>query len=142
MFLSFFYSAVVLEIWKQKKEIINPKHEDLVKKTDDYFNGNNFTGSVLVAKGNRILFAKGYGLTDLKNPESEPITINSKLEIGSITKQFTACAIMQLEEKGLLSVDEKISKYFPDYEYGDKISIKNLRSRILNLRLRLFLFLM
>lgn len=126
LFVSSFFLFSCSSKLESKNEIIDSKYQELADKTDDYLKSVNFTGSVLVAKGNKILFAKGYGLTDEKNPDSEPININSKLEIGSITKQFTASAIMQLEEKKLLSVNDKISKYFPDYIYGDKITIKNL----------------
>lgn len=107
-------------------EIQNPKYESLNKQTDTYLKSVGFTGAVLVAKGNKVLFAKGYGLTDSKNSESAPVSINSKFEIGSITKQFTAAAIMQLEKKKKLSLEDKISKYFPEYKDGDKITIKNL----------------
>lgn len=122
---------VSLQVWSGEKlesltEIQNPKYEKLNKMTDNYLSSVGFTGTVLIAKGKKVLFAKGYGLTDSKDPSSAPIDINSKLEIGSITKQFTATAIMQLEGKKLLSVDDKISKYFPDFVYGDKITIKNL----------------
>lgn len=113
---------------ESKTEIQDTKYEELCKRSDGYLSSLKFTGAVLVAKGNKVLFAKGYGLTDSKNPSSQEIDINSKFEIGSITKQITASAIMQLQEKKLLSVDDKLSKYFPEYNDGDKITIKNLLS--------------
>lgn len=113
---------------ESKTEVWDAKYEDLCQRSDSYLSSVKFTGAVLVAKGDKVVFAKGYGLTDSKDPSSAPVSINSNLEIGSITKQFTASAIMQLQEKKLLSVDDKISKYFPDYVYGDKITIKNLLS--------------
>lgn len=97
-----------------------------IKKSEEFLKNQDFTGTVLIAKEGEILFANGYGLSDSKNPASEPVTINSNLEIGSISKQFASSAIMQLVEKGLMSVEDKMSKYFPDYIYGDQITLKNL----------------
>ncbi|WP_416176196.1 serine hydrolase [Clostridium sp.] len=85
---------------------------------------DNFHGSVLVAKGGNILLNKGYSKSDFEqNIDNSPQT---EFPIGSMTKQFTAMAIMQLEEKGLLSEDDPISKYIPDYPKGNTITIKNL----------------
>ncbi|MCF6465939.1 peptidoglycan-binding protein [Clostridium sp. Cult2] len=84
----------------------------------------NFHGSILVAKGGEILLNKGYGFADFEqNTMNKPQT---KFAIGSVTKQFTAMAIMQLSEKGLLSVEDKVSKYLPDFPNGDLITIHNL----------------
>ncbi|MCF6462001.1 serine hydrolase [Clostridium sp. Cult1] len=84
----------------------------------------NFHGSVLVAKDGEVLLNKGYGFADFEQNTNN--ISQTKFAIGSITKQFTAIAIMQLNEKGLLSVEDKISKYFPDFPNGDSITIHNL----------------
>lgn len=55
-----------------------------------------------------------------------PCTPQTKYRIGSLTKQFTALAIMQLAEDGLLSVDDPLHKYLPDYPNGEKITIFHL----------------
>lgn len=91
----------------------------------------SFQGQVLVAKGKKILFSQGYGLCDPKDENSPPITQNSTFEAGSITKQVTAAAIMLLEKSNKLSLDDKISTYFPSYAHGNKITIRmllNMRS--------------
>lgn len=83
-----------------------------------------FSGSVLVAKDNEILLVSGYGMADYEKAiENKPQTV---FLIGSITKQFTATAIMMLQEKGLLNVEDTIDKYIPDYPNGNKIKIYNL----------------
>jgi len=51
------------------------------------------------------------------------IGINDTFEIGSISKQMTAAAVMQLVEKRKLSVKDKVSKFFPDFEAGEKITV-------------------
>ena len=73
----------------------------------------HFSGAVLVAKDHQILFAEGYGVADLST--SQPNTPDTRFLLASITKPFTATAIMQLAERGLLSLDDPIAKYLPDY---------------------------
>src|SRR5258708_14779013 len=69
-----------------------------------------FIGSVLVAREGKPIFRKGYGLANREwNIPNGPDT---KFRIGSITKQFTATAILQLAEAGKLSVDDPVSKYY------------------------------
>ena len=85
-----------------------------------------FSGSVLVAKGGKILLCKGYGMADYEN--DIPNTLQTKFNLASVTKQFTAAAIMILQQKGLLSVEDPISKYIPGYPHGDEITIHDLLS--------------
>ncbi len=69
----------------------------------------NFAGSVLVAQGNTILLNKGYGWAD---PDKKIInTPQTKFRIGSNTKQFTAMAILQLEQQGRLHVTDKLCNF-------------------------------
>ena len=83
-----------------------------------------FSGAVLVAKEGKIVLCKAYGLA---NRELDvPNKIDTKFRIASMTKQFTAMAIMQLQEMGLLSVQDKLSKYISDYPRGNEITIHNL----------------
>src|SRR3954471_13996538 len=70
-----------------------------------------FTGAVLVAKDGKPVFRKGYGMADREWEAAN--TPETKFRLGSITKQFTATAILQLAEAGKLSVDDPISKYYP-----------------------------
>jgi len=87
---------------------------------------NNFSGTVLVTKNGAILLKKAYGLADyewrIKN------TIDTKFQLASVTKQFTAAAILQLVDSGRLSLNDKLSKFFPDYPKADSISIHMLLS--------------
>ncbi len=80
--------------------------------------------SVLVAKNGQILYEKGFGFANLK--KDIPITPETEFRIGSITKQFTASAILKLQEEGKISVDDKLSKFIPDYPRGDEITIHHL----------------
>lgn len=73
---------------------------------------SRFTGAVLVARDGTVLFARGYGMANLEH--SIPNSPATKFRLGSITKQFTAAAILQLQEKGKLSVQDPVCKYVPN----------------------------
>ena len=81
--------------------------------------------SIGVKKGDDILVAKGYGYADLENKvEANEHTV---YRIGSITKQFTAVAIMMLVEQGKISLDDDLTKYLPDYPTrGHAVTIDRL----------------
>jgi len=83
-----------------------------------------FVGTALIAKGDRVLLNKGYGYSNAG--EKKLNTEASVFQIGSITKQFTAALILMLEEKGKLSVNDQLSKYFPQFPAGDKITLHHL----------------
>jgi CubicO group peptidase (beta-lactamase class C family) len=80
--------------------------------------------AVLVAQDGKILFEKSYGLADREY--HVPVIPQTTFRIGSITKQFTASAILKLQEQGKLSVDDKLSKYIPDFPRGDEVTLREL----------------
>lgn len=83
-----------------------------------------FSGSVLIARGGSVIFSKSYGMA---NPDyGITNTTETKFLVGSVTKQFTAMAVMQLYEKGLLNISDKLSKYIPDFSRGGDITLWNL----------------
>ncbi|HEU0302912.1 MAG TPA: serine hydrolase domain-containing protein [Longimicrobium sp.] len=69
-----------------------------------------YSGSLLVAKDGEVVIAGGYGLADREN--GVPVTAETVFDIGSITKQFTAAAILKLEMEGRLSVTDPVSRWF------------------------------
>jgi len=69
-----------------------------------------------------VLLKKAYGLADYE--WKTPNIIDAKFSIASVTKQFTAVAILQLAEKGKISLDDKLTKYYPNFPKGDSITIK------------------
>jgi CubicO group peptidase (beta-lactamase class C family) len=91
-----------------------------------YSKYDQFNGTILVAENGKIIYEKGFGLANMEwKIPNEP---NTKFRLGSITKQFTALAILQLVEQGKLKLDVPISTYLPDYSKtnGDKITIHQL----------------
>lgn len=81
-------------------------------------------GTVLIARKGEILLYKAYGLSDAEKGTKN--TIHTKFIIGSITKQFTAMAIMQLYARGLLDLHDTLSKYIPDFPRGGDITLLDL----------------
>lgn len=86
---------------------------------------SKFSGTVLVAKGDRVLLDKGYGSANLEwNIPNAPGT---KFRLGSVTKQFTAASVLLLEDRGKLKVSEPVSKYLSDLPAAwNKITIAQL----------------
>ncbi len=90
-------------------------------------NNRHFMGTILVAQNNHILLKKAYGMADLE--WNTPNTIDAKFRLGSITKQFTAAAILQLAEQHKLSLSDPACQYFDACpKTWQKITIRQLLS--------------
>ena len=74
-----------------------------------------FNGNVLIAEKGKIIFNKSFGIAN--QTTGEKLDCNSIFELASVTKQFTAMAIVLLKEQGKLNYDDKISKYLPELEF-------------------------
>ena len=105
---------------------------DLVNKIDSLVQVTLAEGpvaalSIGVKRGDHLLLAKGYGQADVEN--SVPATGQTVYRIGSITKQFTAAAVMQLVEAGKIGLDDPMTKYLPDFPtQGHRVTIRHLLS--------------
>lgn len=83
--------------------------------------------SIAVARGSTVLLAKGYGLADLEN--AVPVTDASVFRIASLTKQFTAAAVLELAERGRLSLDDDLARWIPAWpRYDQPVTIRQLLS--------------
>jgi CubicO group peptidase (beta-lactamase class C family) len=90
-----------------------------------FLNGKESSGvAVLVAKNGKVLYKNGFGYANIESHEK--IGPSTKFRIGSITKQFTASAILKLEEEGKLKLTDKLSQYFPDFPRGNEVTINHL----------------
>jgi CubicO group peptidase (beta-lactamase class C family) len=89
---------------------------DVTRKIDDYMDAlvkaGWFNGSILVARNGNVVVSKGYGMANFEL--DVPNTPQTKFRLGSITKPFTAMAIMLLQERGKLSDQDSICKYLPE----------------------------
>jgi CubicO group peptidase (beta-lactamase class C family) len=83
--------------------------------------------SVAVVRGNQTIVERGYGFADLQL--DVPTPARAIYEIGSITKQFTAAAILLLAEDGKLSLDDELTKFLPDYPTnGHRVTLRHLHN--------------
>ncbi|MEJ0029013.1 MAG: serine hydrolase domain-containing protein [Bacteroidota bacterium] len=101
---------------------------DTTARIDQLFSSwNNSTpgGSILVARGEKILYQKAFGLANLES--NVPNTINTIFEAGSVSKQFTAFSILLLESEGKLKLTDDVRKYVPELPiYEAPITIQML----------------
>lgn len=92
-----------------------------------YYKPEEPGASIVVAKDGKIIFSKGYGMANLEQHTS--ISNTSVFRMGSMTKQFTAIAILMLVQKGQLSLDDRLSKFYPEQFKNDHgITIRHLLS--------------
>jgi CubicO group peptidase (beta-lactamase class C family) len=101
------------------------------KELDSYFNTTFKSdapgGAVLIMKGEKVIFSKGYGLADLQTNES--ITPQTLFNTGSISKTFVSHVILDLANEGKLSLEDSLYKYFNDFKnpaIANKIKIHHL----------------
>ncbi|MBN2461534.1 MAG: beta-lactamase family protein, partial [Candidatus Cloacimonetes bacterium] len=104
--------------------------QDLEKKATDLdslftelYHTGRFNGNVLAAEKGRVFFHRSFGYADME--QEIPLTPNSIFDIGSISKQFTAAAIMLLEQERALNYDDYACTYLPEIPYKD-ITIRHL----------------
>ncbi len=92
---------------------------------EEHFKPNTPGATVLVAQAGRIVYHKAFGLANLE--AQTPMRTDHVFRIGSITKQFTAVAILQLVEQGKLSLKDTLTKFIPDYPtHGKTIRVEHL----------------
>lgn len=83
-----------------------------------------FEGIVYLTHNSEVIYSQADG----KDEKGGALTMDTPMYIASVSKQFCAAAIMMLSEQGKLSVTDTLDKYFPEYEIGKDITIKNLLS--------------
>lgn len=100
------------------------KYQGLIEHIEKITSSNNFKGSLLLTTEDGIILYGGPN--NSLTTAGDPVDPFTTYEIGSISKTFTAVVIMKLMEQGKISLDDKITKYFPDYKTGKDITVKNL----------------
>lgn len=91
----------------------------------DFDQANSPGAAVIVIREGKALFAKGYGLADLE--KKIPCTTNTNFRLASVTKQFTAMAVLILAEQRKLSLEDRLPKFFSEFPaYGETISLHHL----------------
>ena len=106
----------------------NKSDSHLSERIENYLNAHvengKFNGNVLITKNDSVVFSNSYGFANREL--SAKISDSTKFLIGSITKPFTALGILLLEQHGKLKVTDKLSKYFPNFESANDITILQL----------------
>ncbi|MFD2514080.1 serine hydrolase [Pontibacter locisalis] len=107
---------------------INAKAQDVASNLTQYIDSHlqqgTFSGTVVVTEKGKPIYSKGFGMADYD--KSVANGAETKFRFGSITKSFTAALILQLQEQGKLHVQDKLSKYLPDFPNADKITLHHL----------------
>jgi len=119
---TFIKLPVVAEIDYAQKQKINSACQLWY---DSVLKNSNFNGGILVAKNGNVVFEKYKGSEPAGTSDS--ILQNTPLHIASVTKTFTAMAILKLAQEGRLSIDDSLNRYFPDFNYPG-VTVKSLLS--------------
>jgi D-alanyl-D-alanine carboxypeptidase len=88
-------------------------NEEIRKEVEDYVHsklGPGFAGNVCIAKGNELIYCNSFG----NDPQNNPNTFSQQFDLASMGKMFTAISILQLRDKGLLSLDDKVQRFVPE----------------------------
>ncbi len=108
-------------------ETVKFSHDDIGKVVSLYYktDNTNMPGcSILVSSNGNVIYKEAFGMANI---EQGSITSDeTTFKIASITKQFTSTAILLLKERGLLTLNDKLSKYIPDFPKGDDVTIYQL----------------
>jgi CubicO group peptidase (beta-lactamase class C family) len=90
----------------------------------EYLRSQQVSGSVLVVKGDKVIFNEGVGLAD--RSRAVPNLPSTTFPIGSITKAMVAVCILQLQETGKLSINDRLSMYLPEFPNSKNIKLSHL----------------
>ncbi len=102
-----------------------PKQEQIHQLFRYYEDERQFNGNILIAEKGKVVYENAIGWAN--KDASVGLNLATPFYLASISKSFTAIAIIQLEEKGKIDYDQKIDEFFPEMgSYGSKISIRNL----------------
>lgn len=111
-----------------KLEVVEPIATDASGRADQLFlpyTGNIPGGVVGVIQDGKVVFSRAYGMADLTF--DIPYMLNTPTNIGSVSKQFTAFAILLLEQQGMLSLDDDVRKHIPELpDLGQVVTLKNM----------------
>lgn len=122
------YRGMFLVVIGASSHFIAAASPDVATQIDTLFaaaNGNTPGAAVLVVKNGQPVFARGYGVTDLRTLRK--IDEHTDFRLASVTKQFTAMAIMLLVHDGKLRYDQTLSDLFPKFpSYGEVITIRHM----------------
>ncbi|MFD2571399.1 serine hydrolase [Spirosoma soli] len=125
---SLLWTATVLLVQILAPSLNAQPAKTTAEKLDEYLTSAQqayrFNGALLVAHKGKVLLHKAHGVRNAVT--KAPNDTSTRFPILSITKSFTSALILMLQERGKLSVEDKLSKYFPDYPNGNQIKLHHL----------------
>lgn len=89
-------------------------------------------GAVGVVRDGHLIYAQGFGMRNLA--QRQPVNAATRFEVGSITKQFTAAALLQLKEQKKLSLDDPLARYLPSFPHAREITLRQLLNQVSGLQ--------
>lgn len=96
-----------------------------IEKIFERYKPSNPGAQVAISRNGKIIFSKAWGMADLEH--NAPLTTTSPTEAGSVSKQFTAAAILLLEQQGKLSLNDDVRKYIPELpDYGSTVTLAHM----------------
>ncbi|NAS11137.1 serine hydrolase domain-containing protein [Poritiphilus flavus] len=124
----FVFFLALTSIFCKGQIVEGEEYEQIDSLLNSEFEKRSFQGAALVAKHGKIIYQNAFGESNME--WKTPNTISTKFQIGSVTKPFTALAVLKAVEEGLLDLNKRITDYLPDYPKtpGDKITIHHLLS--------------
>lgn len=123
------WTAVSPDFFAQQP-VLEKQFDDILS---EQFKEGEPGAAVLVARNGEIIYKKAFGITNMEL--NVPMQPEHVFRIGSITKQFTAVAILQLMEQGRLTLQDEITRFIPDYPvHGNKITIEHLLTHTSGIR--------
>lgn len=121
-------SCTLLLIFLFLQQLAFGQDKALVAKVERYIRpyveSQNFSGSILISSKGKTLFSKAYGFSNLEL--KVPNEVTTVFHLASVSKTFTAAAVLMLEQNGLLSTEDFLSKYVPDFPSADEMTIHHL----------------
>ena len=118
--------VLLLAVGNSNAQDLAPELRDRIDQlaTDALVQSGVPSASIAVVKDGKIVYLKAYGSARLE-PKT-PATPAMRYSIGSISKQFTAAAMLLLQEQGKLSLDDKVAKFIPDLTRANEVTIRQL----------------
>lgn len=120
LLLSIILLLLTNNTWAQTKKV--HQIDSLMKRSSQM---GDFNGNVLVAENNKIIYHASLGFTDAT--KTKKLTTDYRFNIGSITKEFSGVALLQLQEQGKLKLEDHVSQYIPELpKWANEVTIKDL----------------
>lgn len=117
-----FFVSVAGAMDTKKEMDMNKIRDSLEKRFLPMMDNRDFSGAVYAVYKGSVVFDGGRG----EATDDATVTTDNAFGVASVSKQFTAASIMQLYDQGKIDLNDKLSKYFPDYKYGDQITVEQL----------------